>query len=101
MRFPVELLVVVCLVVGIFPVITIGPFLHTAVVAVLGLDSPAYSLALWHGFTLPLLMSVIALIGGVTLYAVLHTYMPRRHSSAGDAPVYGQADFWGRLRRVG
>jgi multicomponent K+:H+ antiporter subunit A len=76
MRFPVELLVVVCLVVGIFPVITIGPFLHTAVVAVLGLDSPAYSLALWHGFTLPLLMSVIALIGGVTLYAVLHTYMP-------------------------
>ena len=59
-----------------FPVITIGPFLHTAVVAVLGLDSPAYSLALWHGFTLPLLMSVIALIGGVTLYAVLHTYMP-------------------------
>ena len=76
MRFPVELLVVVCLVVGIFPVITIGPFLHTAVVAVLGQDSPAYSLALWHGFTLPLLMSVIALIGGVTLYAVLHTYMP-------------------------
>ena len=40
MRFPVELLVVVCLVVGIFPGITIGPFLHTAVVAVLGSDTP-------------------------------------------------------------
>jgi multicomponent K+:H+ antiporter subunit A len=76
MRFPVEILVVICLVVGIFPVITIGPFLHTAVFAVLGSDMPKYSLAIWHGFTLPLLMSVIALAGGVALYAALHAYMP-------------------------
>jgi multicomponent K+:H+ antiporter subunit A len=76
MRFPVELLVVTCLVVGIIPGITIGPFLHMAVVAVLGLDTPSYSLAVWHGFTLPLLMSVIALVGGVTLYAILRTYLP-------------------------
>ena len=39
-------------------------------------ETPEYSLAVWHGFTLPLLMSVIALAGGVTLYAVLRTYLP-------------------------
>ena len=36
MRFPVELLVLICLVVGIVPGLAIGAFLHTAVVAVLG-----------------------------------------------------------------
>jgi multicomponent K+:H+ antiporter subunit A len=76
MRFPVELLVVACLVVGIIPGLTIGPFLHVAVVAVLGLNTPEYSLAVWHGFTLPLLMSAIALAGGTALYAVLRTYLP-------------------------
>ena len=40
-------------------------------------DTPAYSLALWHGFTLPLLMSVIALVGGVILYRALQTYLAR------------------------
>jgi multicomponent K+:H+ antiporter subunit A len=76
MRFPVEILVVICLVVGIFPAVTIGPFLHTAVFAVLGLNAPAYSLVIWHGFTLPLLMSLIAMFGGIALYALLHTYVP-------------------------
>ncbi|RYH52574.1 MAG: monovalent cation/H+ antiporter subunit A, partial [Alcaligenaceae bacterium] len=36
MRFPVEILVVACLVVGIVPALTIGPILETAVHAVLG-----------------------------------------------------------------
>ena len=31
----------------------------------LGAATPAYSLAVWHGFTLPLLMSLVALGGGV------------------------------------
>ena len=31
----------------------------------LGPATPEYSLAIWHGFTLPLLMSVVALVGGV------------------------------------
>src|SRR3546814_11369926 len=30
--------------------------------------TPTYSLAIWHGFSLPLLMSVIALVGGTGLY---------------------------------
>ncbi|NMF99252.1 monovalent cation/H+ antiporter subunit A [Aromatoleum toluolicum] len=74
MRFPVELLVVVCLVVGIMPSVSIGPILHLAVTATLGANTPEYDLAPWHGFNLPLLMSVIALSGGVVLYVVLRRY---------------------------
>ena len=36
MRFPIELLVLACLVVGVLPALTIGPFLDVAVRAVLG-----------------------------------------------------------------
>lgn len=68
MRMPIELLVLICLIVGIIPGITIGPFLATAVLAVLGEQTPYYSLSVWHGFNLPLLMSIIALVGGVLAY---------------------------------
>ena len=40
MRFPVEFLVLACLLVGILPAMTIEPFLATAVRAVLGPDTP-------------------------------------------------------------
>ncbi len=75
MRFPIELLVVICLIVGIAPAFSVGPLLHTAVVSVLGADTPEYSLAIWHGFNLPLVMSIIALIGGSALYVVLRNYL--------------------------
>src|SRR5690606_1981648 len=74
MRFPVELLVLACLVVGIAPGVSIEPLLDVAVLATLGEAAPAYDLAVWHGFNVPLLMSVAALGGGVLLYVVL-----RRH----------------------
>lgn len=74
MRFPVELLVLACLVVGIAPGLSIEPLLHLAVIATLGEATPTYDLAVWHGVNLPLLMSVCALGGGVLLYLVL-----RRH----------------------
>ncbi|MGI6856641.1 monovalent cation/H+ antiporter subunit A [Mesorhizobium sp. 1B3] len=75
MRFPIEALVLACLVVGIIPGLSIGPFLHTAVVSVLGDRTPQYSLAVWHGFTLPLIMSIIAMVGGLLLYALLRRYL--------------------------
>ena len=62
------------------------------------MNTPDYSLAIWHGFTLPLLMSVIALGGGVTLYAVLRTYLPGGatlpvlHRSKGKRIVGGAVD---------
>jgi multicomponent K+:H+ antiporter subunit A len=75
MRFPAELLVFACLVVGIVPSFTIGPVLDTAVRAVLGTAVPAYSLAVWHGFTPELLMSFVALAGGTAVYFMLRSYL--------------------------
>ncbi|MBZ6078450.1 monovalent cation/H+ antiporter subunit A [Microvirga puerhi] len=77
MRFPVELLVLACLLVGVLPAMTIKPFLATAVRAVLGPDTPYYSLAIWHGFNEPLIMSMIALTGGVILYWLLQGYLAK------------------------
>ncbi len=70
MLLPSALLVLACLLVGMFPAHTIGPYLKTATDALLGSAAPAYSLAVWHGLNLPLLMSVAALIGGLVLYPV-------------------------------
>jgi multicomponent K+:H+ antiporter subunit A len=65
----VELLVVLCLLVGLVPAWTIGPLLAVGARAVLGTDElPDYSLTLWHGFNLPLLMSLFALAAGLALY---------------------------------
>lgn len=77
MRFPIEFLVLACLIVGIVPSLSIGPFLHSAVLSVLGPQTPAYSLSIWHGFNLPLMMSLVALIGGVVIYAALGGYFAR------------------------
>ncbi len=75
MRFPIEFLVVLCVVVGVVPGMSIGPYLYRAVHSVLGVETPEYSLAIWHGFNLPLLMSTVALAGGVLLYRVLSWYL--------------------------
>ena len=58
MRVPVELLVLACLVVGIVPAWSVGPLLAAAARPVVGGTLPEYSLAVWHGFNAPLLMSL-------------------------------------------
>jgi len=68
MLLPSGLLVAACVLVGIFPEFTVGPFLRLATDSILGVDAPAYSLAVWHGFNLPLVMSTAALVGGTVLY---------------------------------
>ena len=71
MRVPVEVLVLVCLVVGVFPARSVGAPLALAARPVVGGPLPEYSLAVWHGFTPPLVMSLIALAGGVVLFLQL------------------------------
>lgn len=68
MKRPVDLLVVLCLAVGIVPSLIVGPLLHMTVTGVLQAPPPEYGLYLWHGFNLPLMMSIFALIGGVLVY---------------------------------
>ncbi|MGZ8272678.1 MAG: monovalent cation/H+ antiporter subunit A [Burkholderiaceae bacterium] len=75
MRVPVEVLVLVCLAVGIAPALTVGPILAAGARAALGTSLPEYSLAIWHGFNTPLVMSMIALVGGVTLYFGLQRFI--------------------------
>nr|WP_142588411.1 monovalent cation/H+ antiporter subunit A [Pseudorhizobium halotolerans] len=77
MRFPIEFLVFACLVVGIVPNLTIGPFLREAAVSVLGQATPEYSLSVWHGFNTPLLMSALALVAGTGIYFGFRHYFAR------------------------
>ncbi|WP_238376299.1 monovalent cation/H+ antiporter subunit A [Marinagarivorans algicola] len=67
-RIPVEILVALCLLVGIFPAFVVGDLLHIASFAVLDHTVPVHNLAIWHGLNLPLLMSFMAMVGGVILY---------------------------------
>ena len=68
MRVPVELLVLACVVVGMLPAWSVGSLLATAAQPVVGGTLPAYSLAVWHGFNTPLLMSAVATAGGLLVY---------------------------------
>ena len=67
MRLPVEILVVLCVVIGLLPALTATHLLDLASQAVLQrpLD---FKLAIWHGVNLPLMMSVAALLIGTALY---------------------------------
>ncbi|OAI88188.1 monovalent cation/H+ antiporter subunit A [Pseudomonas putida] len=75
MRAPVELLVLTCLVVGVFPAQSVGPLLAAAALPVVGGELPEYSLAVWHGWNAPLIMSLIAMCGGVLLYLALRSQL--------------------------
>jgi multicomponent K+:H+ antiporter subunit A len=78
MRIPIALLVVACLVVGIVPEWSVGPVLATASRPVVGGELPAYSLAIWHGFNAPLVMSLVALAGGTALYVAFAARFKQR-----------------------
>lgn len=73
MRVPVEVLVAICLLVGAFPAFTISALLNSAGQATINGVMPEFSLAIWHGINIPLLMSFMALVGGGLIY------MSRKH----------------------
>jgi multicomponent K+:H+ antiporter subunit A len=68
MKVPVEILVVLCLVVGIAPAYTVAPLLAVAASATLQAPLPEYHLALWHGFNPALAMSMTAMACGILMY---------------------------------
>jgi len=68
MKVPVEILVVLCLVVGIAPALTVAPLLAVAAQSTLQTVLPEYHLALWHGINPALVMSLFALVGGALIY---------------------------------
>ncbi|EKU26584.1 monovalent cation/H+ antiporter subunit A [Xanthomonas graminis] len=95
MKIPVEVLVLVCVAVGIFPALTVAPVLRSSAGAILGDALPEYSLAVWHGWNAPLAMSIAGMVGGVALYfglrrlTVLYTEVRR---SLGKRVFHWQVD---------
>ncbi len=86
MKVPAEVLAIVCVAVGVLPGYTVAPLVNVAARDVVGDALPVYEIALWHGLTLPLLMSVGALAGGVVVYWLLrrrydlHLHVPARYT---------------------
>jgi len=75
MKIPAEVLAVVCIAVGVLPGYTVAPLVDVAARAVVGDTLPDYRIALWHGFSLPMVMSAVALVGGAIIYWLLrHRY---------------------------
>ncbi len=70
MKLPVEILVVLCLLIGLFPQQIIGRMLAAAARVTLGGRLPEYSLSLWHGVNTPLIMSVASFAAGTVLFIV-------------------------------
>src|SRR5690606_34545400 len=69
MRVPGEVLVVLCLLVGTGARLMVGGVLAAAWSPGLQPELPYHSLAIWHGFNLPLLVRGLAVAGGLALYA--------------------------------
>jgi multicomponent K+:H+ antiporter subunit A len=91
MLAPVAILAVLCLAVGILPEPLVGPLLAVSGAATLGGPLPEYSLTPWHGFNLPLLMSVVALVLGVGLYFSLQRLF--RLHERGELPPVPEATY--------
>lgn len=69
MRVPATLLAILCILVGLFPALLVENIVNsTARASTQVMDFEGAHLALWHGFNMPLLMSVIASIGGLIFY---------------------------------
>lgn len=75
MWVPVAVLVAAVLAVGLAPGLTVAPVLAAGARATLGGPLPEYSLAIWHGFNLPLAISALALAGGFALYFGLQRFI--------------------------
>lgn len=69
MRAPATLLAILCILVGLFPALMVENIVNsTARASTQMMNFEDTHLALWHGFNLPLLMSAIALVGGLIFY---------------------------------
>ena len=72
MRLPAIILATLCILVGILPALLAGTVVNSVTRA--SLAQPEFEgvhLAIWHGFNTPLVMSLIALVGGTLFYFAL------------------------------
>jgi multicomponent K+:H+ antiporter subunit A len=93
MRVPIELLALLCLAVGLFPSVVVGPLLSAGARTLLGDRVPEYSLAIWHGLSLPLALSGLALAGGTALYFALQRGSRRKLHERAENSGAGKRGF--------
>jgi multicomponent K+:H+ antiporter subunit A len=99
MRAPIELLVLLCLLVGVFPGWTVGPLLDAAAGATLQAPLPGIRTGAVARLQQALLMSLLALAGGVLIYALRGRSSPGRPVAA-DAPAHRLRALLPRTRRA-
>ncbi|MCG6657703.1 monovalent cation/H+ antiporter subunit A [Halomonas campisalis] len=87
MLAPGLFLAAMSLLVGLFPMTLAAPLVNAASLAVQGDTTPLFTLALWHGINLPLVMSLAAVAGGVLVlinhkrFAAIAALFPARDAS--------------------
>jgi multicomponent K+:H+ antiporter subunit A len=72
MHLPAIILAILCILIGIFPALLAGDLVNSVTRA--SLMQPSFAgthLSIWHGFNAPLIMSLIALVGGSLFYFAL------------------------------
>ncbi|NQZ05135.1 monovalent cation/H+ antiporter subunit A [Idiomarina sp.] len=68
MALPVLVLAALCIIIGLIPMLSVSGILNQAVSSVV-LAPVDVKLSLWHGFNIPLLMSAVAIVGGIVIYS--------------------------------
>jgi multicomponent K+:H+ antiporter subunit A len=80
MRAPATILAILCILVGIIPALLVQPIINAGTRASTQLPHfEGVHIALWHGFNAPLVMSIIALLGGCIFYFSLAKGGKLRH----------------------
>lgn len=100
MRLPVEVLVALVLIVGFLPQLVAGPILNVASEAVLPGAVPEIKLAVWHGFNVPLAMTVVAFGLGVVQFSRRNKLyaLQERYEFALTSPVAFERFYRGAAR---
>ena len=94
MRAPATLLAILCILVGLLPALLVQTIVNsTTQASTQNFAFEGVHLAIWHGFNLPLVMSMIALLGGIIFYFSLAKGGKIRHIDLD--PVLGK--FQGKI----
>ncbi len=99
---PSALLTALAVLLGLVPMLLAGPLVGAVTGAVIGGAAPEFDLALWHGVNLALILSMIAVAGGVLLLwrhaGLLRAWDSIAHSDAKRMfeTTLGFADTWVR-----
>ncbi|WP_292771238.1 hydrogenase subunit MbhD domain-containing protein, partial [Methylophaga sp. UBA5113] len=95
-----SILAVLSLIFGLLPWVPQNAILSATVNAI-SVAPASLSLALWHGFNLPLLLSVIALAGGILLFMVWQKIRPAIGNLTTQLSHYGpEAGYFGMMNGI-